>query len=247
MASFLTQEKSRFDSRVRTAKEFYQREYKNLTRYHGGMPIGFMSAISEFESGGKMSSTGDASIGEAGYLQMTTEVARRFCMDPSIRLTPEGNIFLAGLEYNTDAARLILDFPQYIIPGSQDNWIVARLTNAIGYSGTSKLIRAANPSYGRVYEGILSFVRKTGAMPLGGQSAEKVVIRVEAVGLVFLVGERVLPAAVDAGHPRAIPSLPGFHHCLPKSVEGILKTGTIAEPIVGIGTILASILWDKIG
>lgn len=106
------------------------------------MPVGFMAAIVQHESDGNFNSAGDASLGEIGYFQVAQDTGSKFGVDPNVRRDPEGNVFLAGLEYNVNAARITLNYPQ-IQSGTADQWKFARLIFAIGYGGTTGLLNKA--------------------------------------------------------------------------------------------------------
>ena len=225
-----------FDGLVRTAKAFYAKEETNLRKYAGGMPVGFLAGIAAWESSGSMGSPGDARLGEVGYFQITSSTEKKFCTPSNYRSNPEGNIFLAGLEYNVNAARLQADHPQLIHSGSVDHWLIARLTFAIGYAGTRKLIKLAGKSYGNVYKDLVDYVNETGGIPLGSQSASKVKARVKSVSTQWFVGEKV--AAPWGGTPSRVPSPSGIRYCVPKSVENILERGGFLGSLIKVSTAL---------
>ena len=66
---------------------------------------GFFAAIAQWESDGKMSSVGDASLGEIGIYQITESSARNLAGNAEVRRSAEGNIAIAGVEYNVEAQR----------------------------------------------------------------------------------------------------------------------------------------------
>lgn len=220
----LRKETANLSGRVAETRKFFNKHGSLVNKYKGGMPAGFMAAIAQWESGGKMNSVGDAQLGEVGFFQVAKTTPSKFGLRPEIRRIPEGNTFVAGLEYNTEAKRLALRYPSYVKDGTKDQWMLARLVFAIGRAGTYKLIDAAlNKNLiqpGAVYNGVQALV-ETNSMPLGTQSAEKVWYRVNAVPLQWAVGNTISTAW--SGFPSRVPAF--VQYSLPQDVRDHLKSG----------------------
>lgn len=224
-----------FDDRVAATRRFLDRYAAWLLRYKGGLHVGFFAAIAQWESGGRMDSPGDSSLGEYGFFQIARSTEETFGVPEDFRKTPEGNIFLAGLEYNVEARRLALG-QDFVRTGSRDQWLLARLVFAIGRSGTNRLLKAAGESGflgGAVYEGLIQYIDETGGMALGSQSAGKVWLRVKIVPVLFDIGVRAFPNGT-IGPPMQVTSPPAVAYRLPKDVRDQLPTeATVALASVG--------------
>lgn len=164
-----------------------------LERYHGGMPVGFMAAIAQVESGGRMVA-GDASLGEYGIFQVAANTPPSFGYPADLRTSVEGNVFLAALEYAVHAVVLSAYDPRIKL-GSEDSWKVARLGFAIGMGGTRKLLDASRGIPGTAWQAIVTYVDTTPGMSLGSQSPAKVRDRVHLVDTVWAVGQAARPGA----------------------------------------------------
>lgn len=227
-------------TRINEARKIYQNLRLYLHRYHGGMPIGFLAAIAQYESGGRMGATGDASLDEVGIYQITASFPPKIGIPPSLRYQTEGNVFLGCLEYNLQAAELINRYRAVLVPGSTDMWKLARLSFAIGAAGTRKLLDSAlsdgdaRPGY--CFGGIRSWVRRTGGIPLGSQSAGKVWLRVHAVDVQWQVGDAVFPAF--PGPPHVIPSPSGISYKIPEESKGALATNLSLFAAAGLISIM---------
>lgn len=171
-----------------------------LDRYRGGMPLGFLAAIAQFESGGKMTA-GDPNLGEYGIFQVAATTPPSFGYPAALRTDTEGNIFLGALEYNIEAAKQALNDPRVSL-GSEDSWKLARLGFAIGSGGTQKLLQASRGLGGSAWAAVKAYVDQTGGIPLGSQSADKVRDRVHAVDVTWAVGQQA------AGGSAGLPSIP---------------------------------------
>lgn len=229
-------EQGKISSRAASAAKFYAKYGHLVTKYSGGMPIGFLCAIAQWESNGKMSSSGDISLGEVGIYQITDSAPKHFGVDPDVRRHAEGNIFLAGLEYNANANRLAKEYPNLISPGSKDQWMLARLSFAIGYGGTTKLIRLAGRRYGAVWDDIRRYVERTGGIQLGSQSPAKIWYRVHIIALQWEIGSRV--ADMSYGQPTRVPAYKRYR--IPS------RYGYLVDPWVKTGMLVASLslgLW----
>lgn len=178
-----------------------------LERYRGGMPLGFLAAIIQVESGGRMVA-GDASLGEFGYLQVAADVPPKFGYPASLRTTPEGNIFVGALEYAINAVALSLYDPRIQL-GSEDSWKIARLGFAIGMGGTRKLLDASRGLGGSAWQAIKTYVDSTPGMALGSQSPAKVRDRVHLVDTVWATGQAVAPGS--GGLPTIPPPPAGLN------------------------------------
>lgn len=234
--SKLDNEISNAARRTARAREVYGQLGPWIRRYRGGAPGGFLAAIAEFESGGKMSSAGDPQLGEVGFFQITSSTPPKFGLPASARFDPQTNVFLGGLEYNVEAVRLWITNPAIVQPGSADNWKLARLAFAIGPSGTQKLIDASGPhERGQVFEGVKKYVDKTGGMALGSQSAGKVWFRVHAVDLTWKAGQAV---SGSYGAPEAPPAPPGITYTLPKAVASRIQSGRSSAAVMVVAALV---------
>jgi hypothetical protein len=203
-----------------------------LLRYRGGMPAGAMAAIAEIESGGRMDAPGDPDLGEAGYFQITSSFPTSVGVDPSVRLAPEGNVFLAGLEYQIEAVRTSR-MSSAVTLGTLDSWRLARLAFAVGSSGTKRLLAAARPSIaGQAFAGVLAWADATGAMALSsGQPAGKVWYRIKMTELAFRAG--ALAAPPFFGGPARVPAPSGIAYHFPADVAGYFSVSVVA-PILAL-------------
>lgn len=218
-------ELTKIESRAKSAKRFLDRYGKWLRRYKGGLPVGFLAAIGQWESDGRMDSAGDVSRGEYGFFQITDSTEREFGLPSGFRTRPENNIWLAGLEYNVEAKRLALRY-SFIKDGTRDQWMLARLTFAVGRSGTYKLIdNAVAGGYmtGAPYAGVLAYVNAVGGIKLGEQSPGKVWFRVNAIPLVWQIGERV-ESFFFLRLPVQPPAPYGVRYVLPADVRAHLPS-----------------------
>jgi len=206
-----------------------------INRFKGGAPGGFIAAAIQHESGGRMDAPGDVSLSEAGYLQVTDSFPKSIGVSPDVRLDPEGNIWLGSLEYNLLAAQLKAWAPELIKLGSPDNWKLARLSFAVGVSGTRTLIKNAtgmNPTfYGQVYPAIVAYVDRVGGLSLGSQSTEKVKARVHAVEDQWAIGTKLTPSW---GKPQKVPSPSG----LPYTISANLLPYLSSPMMVGSGILI---------
>lgn len=189
-----------------------------LRRYHGGMPRGFLAAIAEWESGGKMSSRGDPALGEVGIFQITSSFPPEIGWPANSRYQEENNVFLGCLEYQIEAVRMF--FASGIALGTEDNWKLARLAFAVGSPGTRKLLRASGA---KTYAQLLRYLDQTGGVSLGKQSAGLVWFRAHSVDLLWEIGKRVRTPFPSA--PTKIPSPAGTSYRLPGDVSRFLIPG----------------------
>lgn len=193
-----------------------------IRRYHGGMPAGFMAAIAQFESGGQMV-TGDPNLGEAGYFQIAASTPGLFKLAADARLQPEANVYLGGLEYNTEVTKLAILNPLVLL-GTPDAWKLARLSFAVGGAGTRKLIDAAQPRVaGTVFSAIKQLAERGGTMALGSQSAEKVAYRVQAVDVIWQIGALAAPGQ-SSDLPEVPPAPAGLHPVIPPSIVAKMQS-----------------------
>jgi hypothetical protein len=217
----------------------YERFKPLINRYRGGLPGGMAAAIIAHESGGNPDARGDASLQEAGLLQVTSAFPISVGVDPSVRLTIEGNIWLGLLEYNLRAVQMM----PYAALGSADSWKLARLGFAVGSGGAARLIDAAtnhNPRAfaGHVFDQIRSWANQTGAMALSsGQPASKVLARINAVQDQWDIGQRI---SGSYGPPERIPAPAGLTYRIPLSAAPFL-----ASPLTG--TLVAVSLLGTLG
>lgn len=214
-------------SRAKKTREIYLTWLHLFEYYHGGMPVGVLSSTAQWESNGETDAVGDRSLGEYGMFQVSTHIEDEFDLPRDYRKKPEGNIFAACLEYNAEAKRVALKYPNLIYDGTTDQWMLSRLIFSIGRGGTYAVMREAKPRAGGsgpfpVYAQLVSWANRTGAMQLGGQSAAKVVHRINSKPYLWEIAKAAgLPTY--AGTP-VIPPLPvGLSHVtLPKDLVGKL-------------------------
>lgn len=232
-------------SLVSTAKTFYASYGGLLTKYKGGMPARLLAAIAAIESSGKMVA-GDPSLGEFGFFQVATQTEKDFGVPSGLRLRAEGNIFLASLEYNAEAARLALRYPAYVKPGSKGQWHLARLVFAIGRHGADVCIQAAiaggymGPGQG--FEGVVKWADATGGVAIGGSEAGKIWYRVKLIELTQRVADAL--GFEGAGVPLSPPAPPGVAYTVPKDVASALPKAAAAGGLLLVAVAaIALYLW----
>jgi hypothetical protein len=204
---------------VERARAVYQRLSPLLNRYSGGMPPGFMAAIAEFESGGKMSSTGDSTLGEVGIFQITRTFPSKVGLPAESRHQEENNVFFGGIEYQIMAAEMFLANPR-IPMGTPDNWKLARLAFAVGKGGTKKLLEQSGANS---WAELIRYIDKTGGISLGRQSAGKVWFRVHVIDVLWTVGMQVRrPIIIET--PVRVPNPPAGPYTLPDHVAGLIPS-----------------------
>lgn len=218
------------------ARDVYDRLAPLLDRYHGGMPVGFLAAIASFESGGKMSSRGDASLGEVGIFQITRSFPPKVGLPADSRFTEAVNVFLGCLEYQMMAVEMWLANPRIGL-GTPDNWKLARLAFAIGAGGTRKLLASSGASS---YAGLADYVDRVGGVPLGRQSAGKVWFRVHVINVLWEVGNLARPI-FSVGAPVKIPNPPTGSYTLPASIAPYLPS-SFRGPLIALALGGAAIL-----
>lgn len=227
------------DSKIQDAREIYRQIGPWIRRYRGGMPPGVLAAIALHESGGRMSSRGDASLGEVGIFQITSSFPPEIGWPSSSRYDAEANVFLGCLEYNIEAVKMFLHAPLLVRLGSADSWKLARLAFAVGSAGTRKLITKAtgmHPAHaGNVYGAIRQMALSAGGIPLGSQSADKVRKRILAVDEQWAVGARVAP--LWHGPPERVPSPGNRPYTLPKAVAPYFSS--TAKQLIVLGALTA--------
>jgi hypothetical protein len=200
------------------------------------MSAGFLAAIANFESGGKMSSTGDAVLGEVGIFQITHSFPPKVGLPPDSRRNEETNVFLGCLEYQMMAVKMFFAAP-HISLGSIDNWKLARLAFSVGEGGTRTLL---NKSGARNWNQLLGYVDRVGGVPLGRQSASKVWFRVHVIDVLWDIGQKVKPS-FWIGAPVKIPNPPAGAYTLPKDIAAYMPPAW-RGPVIGLGIGAAAIL-----
>lgn len=193
---------------IKYSKQIYAKYGGWINKYKGGFHAGVISSVIYMESNGKQATVGDKSLGEIGLMQIAEYLPKALGMAASTRLDAETNVFLGCAEYNWEAARFKFIFPEIVVNGSEDQWMLARLAFSIGHGGTVGLIKAASKQglivRGRVYEGIEKYVMGGGATSLGSQSAWKVWLRVMRMRHQFDIGK----AAVDDSFRAPVNNIP---------------------------------------
>ena len=222
---------------VKSAKKFNDKYSSYLQRYKGGMPRGFFAAIAAIESDGKMIE-GDPDLGEYGFFQITAKMPTDYGLKSELRKTAEGNIFLAGLEYNVEAKRLKLKYPNLIVEGTADQWKLARLVFAIGKYGVDTCIKHAKPMVpGRVFEALETWADETGAIAIGSSPAGKIRMRIKLVSKVaWEAGKQV--TYQSNGMPVKVPAPSGISYTLPKSIRPFLHEENSSLLLVGMALLL---------
>lgn len=201
------------------------------------MPVGFLAAIASFESGGKMSSRGDSSLGEVGIFQITRSFPPKVGLSAEARFNEEANVFLGCLEYQMMAVEMWLAQPS-ISMGTPDSWKLARLAFAIGAGGTRTLLRKSGA---RSYQELVEYVDNQGGVSLGRQSASKVWFRVHVIDVLWRVGQLARPA-LWVGAPVKIPNSPAGPYTLPSSIARHMPS-PIRGPLVALGLGITAILF----
>ena len=232
-------------SRVKRVRELIGMYGPMLERYHGGLPVGVLAAIMQMESDGKMDAPGDAALGEVGVFQVTSSFPTKVGVDPQVRYTAEGNIFLGCLEYQYEATRMGKLYPN-VRKGSEDQWKLARLAFAIGYGGATGLANramvAGSPGAG-LFDKIRTYVDTHGGVAFGSQSAEKIWYRVHVVDEVFAIGKEAKFGMF--GPPQVIPSPPGVTYQFPSAL--LPYTGKPTSTLVAVagGIALAAYMLSR--
>jgi len=194
---------------VAQAQAFLAKERNNIAAFHGGMPQGVIAAIAIWESSGNNNVV--SSLGEVGYLQVTTSTCDDFKVDCGARYNPAGNLFLGCLNYNVDAARISKRFP-WIKPGSTDQWLFSRLVSAIGIGATQNLLKkyTNNDSYD-------DFAGWANA----GNASGNTLSRINGVVTVWNVGQATRPESPS--YPTKIPAY--LPYTLPNDVKDLMVSG----------------------
>lgn len=209
------------------ARAVYDRLEPLLERYKGGMPSGFLAAIANFESGGKMSSRGDASLGEVGIFQVTRTFPPKVGLPAGSRFNTETNVFLGALEYQIMAVKMFLANPAIPL-GTEDNWKLSRLAFSVGPAGTRKLLELSGA---RSWRDLVDFVDRTGGVSLGRQSPGKVWFRVKVIDVLWRIGLRVrTPFLIRS--PVKIPNPPEGPYTIPEDVAKYMPSPMQAPFIV---------------
>lgn len=204
------------DSQVDAAR-VYATYRPYIDRFHGGMPVGFLAAIFAHESSGNPYATGSPSLGEYGLGQVTENFPRTVGVDPDVRKTPEGNVFLSALEYQIEAERLAIRYPNLIVRGSADQWKMSRLVFALGIGAVTKLMMLVRPTErGNVYGQIRTYVNTHPGTTVSGYASTTVLSRISSVQSLWDEGAKVAPSNV--GLPEAIPAPSGITYVLPRGI-----------------------------
>ncbi len=237
-----------FDSDVSRAQAIYDQLGPWIDRYHGGLPAGVLASFILHESGGDFNAPGDASLGEIGYLQVASYVPELFGYDANARTDPESNIAIGSLEYALEAVYWAAQIPEVML-GSADSWKLARLSFAVGRSGSRQLAALARAALGGltagdVYHDIVRYVTSSGGVALGSQSADKVAQRVLDIDRQWAIGQAV--SSTSAGPPMYIPDPPAGPYTIPADAEPYFVqpiSGTML--IIGGVAILAYLLYTR--
>lgn len=189
-----------------------------LRRYHGGIPVGILTANMMYESGGNETVWGDLSLGEYGLFQVTTYYPPLFGLPAAARFDPQTNVFLGCLEHQYEAASMAKKFS--VPMGSVDQWKLARLSLSIGAHGATVLLGkalAAGSPGSSLFDKIRAYVDQTGGVAVStSQPAAKVWYRVHWVDHVFEIGQKIEYGFY--GPPELIPAPPGVRYTFPPSL-----------------------------
>ncbi len=220
------------------AVAIYRQDQALYDAYHGGVPVALMVAMAQGESGGRMNAPGDASIGEFGIFQVTSYIDKKsgrwqgteaeYLVPKDTRKNKVGNFFLAGTDFNAEAARLLLRFPG-LIQSYTDLYKLSHLSFAVGRGGTYALLTKANLSPGPdVYGRLLSWAaaeHARGRLPQlsKSQPPAKVWRRLVAVDDRWKVA--VASGLPMSAGPPVIPALPSSikKFTIPKALQGHIK------------------------
>ena len=217
------------------AKQVYEKYGRFIDRYHGGMPAGFLAAISAHESSGNVDAVGDPRLGERGLFQITENFPKTVGVNPAVRLTAEGNTFLASLEYAIEAERMLVRHPGLIVSGSKDQWLMSRLVFALGIGAVKKLIEKVRPSTrGNMYGEIRSFVNANPGTTVSGYPASTVLKRVNGTQSLWDEGAMVVPSQT-VGVPEKPPAPAGIAYQLPRGIT--LPSPSGALPLIAVGAL----------
>lgn len=232
-----------FDYSVAQAKAVYDQLGEWIDRYHGGLPAGFLAAIITHESGGNFLSAGDPVLGEVGYLQVAAYIPPLFGYPAEARTDPESNIAIGVLEYELEAAYWAARYPEVNL-GSADNWKLARLAFAVGRGGSYQLANMARASFGAltqgdVYHDIVKVTSAAGGVPLGSQSAAKVLARVVDIDRQWAIGKEVNSA--PPGPPLYIPDPPAGPYTIPENAAHYFSKPIPVTIILAVG--LGVVAW----
>lgn len=189
-----------------------------INRYHGGMPVGYLAAICAHESSGNPTATGSPSLGEFGLFQITSNFPTTVGVNPEVRKTVEGNVFLASLEYAIEAERLAIRYPSVIVRGSADQWKMARLVFGLGIGAVTKLIQIVRPTErGHMLDAIRNYVNTHPGTTVSGYPASTVLARVNSAQSLWDEGAKVA-SFQTVGLPEAVPAPAGITYTLPKGI-----------------------------
>jgi hypothetical protein len=203
---------------VRGAKAFLSSQRANLGRYRGGMPSSVLACIAQKESSGRMVA-GDESLVEWGYFQITSTFPSSVGVNPEVRKTEPGNIFLAGLEYNVEAARLQVRYPSLIVAGSTDQWMMSRATFALGIGAVKNLINLVGPSRrGQMFTDILAYADANQGVSVSGYDPGKVWYRLKSIPLIWRAAAQI--GGTTCSEPVQVPRLVPYK--VPKDVASVL-------------------------
>lgn len=228
---------------VAAVRRSYKRYSRWINLYRGGLPAGVFTTFAYKESNWKMDAPGDDYLGEVGFFQITKTLPPHFGIPAKARFDPESNVFLGGLEYNEEAAKFALLYPEIQL-GTADSWKIARLVFAVGRGGTKALLNRAKPlKRGDVYGSLLKYIDKTGGLDLGrGQPAAKVWFRVHMAPVDYAIGIKALPES-GPGMPRLLPLPPEIssYKIAPKIKVAMLRPSIERQPdieLVGSGGVV---------
>lgn len=172
---------------------------------------------------------GDASLGEYGFFQITTSFPESVGVSPSVRTSEEGNVFLAGLEYNIEAARLKVRYPDLVVNGSTDQWMMARATFALGIGAVKNLINLVGPrTRGQMFSDILAYADAHREVSVSGYEAGKVWYRLKSIPLLWQAAAQI--GSTKSGLPMQVPAY--VPYTVPKDVRSVLLP---AATLAGFG------------
>lgn len=158
-------------------------------------------------------------MGEYGFFQITSSFPTSVGVNPEVRKTEVGNIFLAGLEYNIEAARLRARYPDVIVNGSIDQWMMARATFGLGIGAVKNLISLVGPRRrGMMFTDILAYADAHRDVSVSGYEVGKVWYRLKSIPLIWQAAAQI--GGTTPGLPTQVPSFVPYN--VPKDVQSVL-------------------------
>lgn len=212
-----------------------------IDTYRGGLPREWAAAIMNWESGGNFAAPGDPSLGEVGFYQVAEYFPAVIGMPAESRNDPETNVMQGLTEYQLEAVKWAVTFPDLVELGTADSLKLARLSFAVGWGGATGLARIVqnDAESGNLYGAIVDWANRTGGMPLGSQSSDQVWFRVVSIDPQWAIAKAVAPfGSLAVGQPTFPPNPPGNTYTIPDPYAAFFQTPTnplyVAVAVLGI-------------